>query len=149
MEAGGTLITWDGSAEYAVRRLNLPVVDVLAGLPEAEFYGPGSFLRVVLDTSHPIAYGMPRQTSVMFERGPAYDVREGRVVGRYPVTNPLLSGWLLGPEKLFGRAALVEIPVGRGRVILIGFKVHFRAQARGTYRILFNSIFYSAVTAVE
>ena len=148
VEAGGTLITWDGSAEYAVRRLNLPVANVLAGIPEAEFYGPGSFFRVVLDTSHPIAYGMPQQTAVVFERGPAYELHQGVVVGRYPMTNPLLSGWLLGPEKLYGRAALVEVPVGRGRVILIGFKVHFRAQARGTYRILFNSLFYSAATPV-
>ena len=86
----------------------------------------------------------PPATSVMFERSPAFNVRRGTVVGRYPLSNLLLSGWVLGQERLYDRAALAEVPVGDGRVVLIGFKVHFRAQARGTYRILFNSLLSSA-----
>jgi hypothetical protein len=144
VESGGTLIAWDGSSRYAIQHLDLPVSNVLAGLPSSSFFAPGSLLRVLLDTTHPVAYGMPDPAAVMFVNSPAFEVREGRVIGRYPLHNPLRSGLLIGADKLFGKCAVASIPVGQGRVVLIGFRVHFRAQARGTYKLLFNSIFLSA-----
>ena len=63
-------MAWDGAAEYAINHLDLPVTNVLEGVPSTQFYAPGTFLRVLLDTAHPIAYGMPARTSVMFERSP-------------------------------------------------------------------------------
>lgn len=142
VENGGTVVAWDGAAEFAIESLQLPVTNALNGIPSTEFYAPGTFFRVLLDTEHPVAYGMPHRISVMFERSPAFEPNSAKVIGRYPLSNPLLSGWVLGKERLYGKAAVVEVPVGKGRVILIGFKVHFRAQARGTYRILFNSLLY-------
>ena len=143
VQQGGTLIACDGAAEYAIAHLDLPASNALAGAANTEFYGPGSLLSITLDPEHPIAYGLPSRVAVMFFNSPAFEVYDGRVVGRYPRHNPLLCGWLVGPEKLFGRAALASIPLGRGEVVLIGFRPHFRAQARGTYRILFNALFHS------
>ncbi len=145
VEEGGTLIAWDGSARYAIRHLELPVSNALSGVTRAQFFAPGTLLRVELDQAHPLAYGMPASAAVMSVSSPAFDVSSGTVVARYPNADPLLSGWLIGAERLHGRAALVDVPVGDGRVILIGFRPHFRAQARGTYRILFNSLFYSSL----
>ena len=144
VEQGGTLVTWDGSARYAIRHLELPVRNVLADLKRSDFYCPGSLLAVLLDAGHPMAFGMPRLAAVMFYDGPAFDIRRGRVVAKYPLRNPLFSGMLIGPEKLYNRTALASVPLGEGEVVLFGFRPHFRAQARGTYKLLFNALYGSA-----
>lgn len=144
VEQGGTFITWDGSSRYAVQHLELPARNVLAGLSRSEFYAPGSLLAMLLDNAHPLAYGMPRLAAAMFYDGPAFDLRRGRVVGKYPLRNPLFSGLLIGPERLYNRAALATVPLGKGEVVLMGFRPHFRAQARGTYKILFNALYAAA-----
>ena len=97
-----------------------------------------------MDFGHPLAYGMPRDAAVMFINGPAFEMVEGVAVARFPRYNPLLSGWLLGQEKLHGRAALACVPVGEGRVVLMGYRPQFRAQARGTYKTLFNALYWAA-----
>ncbi len=147
-EAGGTLVAWDGAAQYAARHLDLRVRDALDGVPVSDFYARGSMLRVLMDTHHPIAYGMPERGVVLFsgQNAPAFDVMTGDAVGVYPPHDPLLSGWLMGHENLADKAALASVPVGAGHVVLMGFRVHFRAQARGTYKLLFNAILNSAAT---
>ena len=143
-EQGGTLITWDGSSRYAVQHLELPARNVLAGLSRSEFYAPGSLLAILLDAAHPLAYGMPQLAAAMFYDGPAFDIRRGRVIGKFPLRNPLFSGLLIGPERLYNRAALATVPLGKGEVVLMAFRPHFRAQARGTYKILFNALYAAA-----
>ena len=146
VEQGGTLVTWDGSARYAIRHLDLPVRNVLADLKRSDFYCPGSLLAVLVDTGHPLSYGMPSLAAVMFNEGPAFDIRRGRVVAKYPLRNPLFSGMLVGPERLYNRTALATVPLGEGEVVLFGFRPLFRAQARGTYKLLFNALYGSAYT---
>jgi hypothetical protein len=65
-----------------------------------------------------------------------------RVIGRYP-TDPekvLLSGWVLHPERVAGRAALLEVRQGQGRVVLFGFRPQYRGQSLATFPLLFNSL---------
>lgn len=145
-EGGGSIIALDAACDWLTKELSLPVTNALSSASENEFFVPGSFLRVVLDINHPLAYGMPREAAVVFVRSPAFVVDGvGEIVGRYPMVNPLLSGWILGPEKLFGKSALVECPVGKGKAVLFGFRPHHRAQARGTYKILFNALINSVM----
>ena len=147
VEEGGTLVALDSSCEAIVRGFWLPVRNVLEGLDQKDFYCPGSLLRVIVDPAHPLGWGLRREETAVFVDSPAFDLTEGRagtVVARYPASDPNLSGWILGPQHLAGRGALLELPLGAGRVILVGFRAQFRAQARGTYKVLFNAIFRGA-----
>jgi hypothetical protein len=146
-EAGGTLIFLNRASDFAIAQLKLPLRDVTEGLKETEFYVPGSILRTELDTTHPVAKGMPRESIAWAEDSPAFELADAkesarvRVVARYPATaDPLLSGWLLGAEKIRGKAALVEVTQGKGRIYLFGFRPQYRAQSSATYPLLFNSI---------
>jgi hypothetical protein len=117
---------------------------VLEGLRSSDFYGPGSILRIEVDTTHPVARGMARGADAYFIQSQAFEVedKEGvRVVARYAGKDEVLrSGWLLGPEQLAGKAALVEVALGRGRVRLFGFRPQHRGQTWGTFPFIFNAI---------
>ena len=156
-QAGGTLIALDAAARLAVRDLGLGVRDVLAverapgggaaaRRAASDFYCPGALLSVTT-TPHPLTAGLDPSAAIWFEESPAFDVESSTatVLARYPEANPLLSGWLLGEKKLFGKAALVEAPLGKGRVVLFGFRPQYRAQSWSTYAPLLNAVYTSAV----
>ncbi len=144
VEAGGTLVALDSASGYAIEALGLQVKDALAGVDSKTFYCPGSILRASVDTAQPLAHGLEPTLPVWFEGSPAFEVEQGRALARYEDGDPLLSGWLLGGERLKGRAALVDAPLGKGRAVLFGFRPQYRAQSRATYVALLNALYLSA-----
>jgi glutamine amidotransferase-like uncharacterized protein len=99
---------------------------------------------VSVDTRLPLAHGLPAELPVWFEGSPAFETASGTALARYGEEDPLLSGFLLGADRLRGRAALVEVSLGRGRVVLFGFRPQYRAQSRVTYAALLNALYLSA-----
>jgi hypothetical protein len=144
VEGGGTLVALDSASVFAIEQLALPVRNALAGAGPSVFYCPGSILGATADVTQPLAHGLVERTPVWFEGSPAFEVEKGSVVLRYADDDPLLSGWLLGGDRLKGRAALAEVPLGRGRVVLFGFRPQYRAQSRVTYAALLNALYLSA-----
>jgi hypothetical protein len=152
VEDGGTLVCLNRASDFAIEQFKLPLRDVVAGLPRTEFYVPGSILRIELDTTHPIAKGMPKESIAWAEDSPVFEVlttgsqfsvpaSNVHVIGWYSrVKDPLLSGWLLGGSRIKGRAALVEVTMGKGRIVLFGFRPQYRAQSLATYPLLFNAL---------
>lgn len=142
---GGTIVGIDAGTEALMQDLALPVSNALAKYKNDEFYCPGSLVRVVIDTHHPLGYGLPRDLPVLFMNSVAFDIGGNDVtsVAQYPGSDPLLSGWILGSKHLERKHALVDVRFGDGSVVLVGFRPYFRAQTRGTYRVLFNAIMRS------
>ena len=140
---GGTLVALNEASDYVIEILALPVKNALDDYTNVEFYAPGSLLRVVPNASHPWARSFASDNAVWFEEGPAFEILDparATAVATYPATDPLLSGWLLGGEKLAGKAALVEARVGQGRAVLFGFRPQYRAQSSATYRLLWDAL---------
>jgi hypothetical protein len=147
VESGGTLIFLNRASDFALKEFDLPVRDVTAGLQRKDFFIPGSILRTEIDTKHKIAKYMPAASIAWFENSPAFEPttsgdKNVEIIARYPAgsENILLSGWALGAEKIAGKAALVSVNVGKGRIILFGFRPQYRAQSLATFPLLFNAI---------
>ncbi len=166
-EAGGTLVLVDRATEIAGGPLGMAVRRIVPpraggdGAGEAKdttggesLYAPGSILRVLVDRSHPLALGMGDTAAVYFTNSTTLDVSAvpgARVVARYPAQadSILMSGFLSGGARIAGRAAVAEAPLGRGRVVLFGFRPLYRGQSIGTFRLLFNAILDAGSAATQ
>ena len=138
-DQGGTLMFFNRSTAYASDVLGVRAKNVLAGVSNLEFYAPGSLLNVVLDTHHPLTLGLPREITIWSEHSPAWEV-DGPAITRYPDGQILASGWLLGAKLLAGRAALIDAPMGKGRVVLFGMRPQYRGQSYQTFKLFFNAL---------
>jgi hypothetical protein len=157
-QAGGTLVTLDTAASLPLTAFGLPIRNVAADQPGSNFYIPGTLVRLVLDPTHPVAWGMPEQAAGFFAHSAAFQAGRGRsrsdaepgvgggavegvrTVASYAGKDLLMSGWLLGDRVIANRAAVIDATVGQGRVVLIGFRAQHRAQPHATFKLLFNSL---------
>ena len=147
VNSGGTLILFDSIFDFATTQLGAPLKNALQGVTSANFYCPGSVLEAdIIDRSSPVTFGMPDTFGAYFVSSPTFEVTgaNAKVLAVYPKDrNPLMSGWLMGPQYIQGKANLVEYPFGNGRAILIGFRPQHRGQPHGTFKLFFNSIYYA------
>jgi len=156
-EQGGTVIAIGGSTAIT-DWLNLPLEDHLVemgpdgrerSLPREKYYVPGSVLRVAVDTTHPLAHGLPPEVDVFFDNSPVFSLTPQapasgvRAVAWFPTATPLRSGWAWGQNYLEGGIAVADVPLGRGHVYLFGPEIAFRAQPHGTFKFLFNALYLS------
>jgi hypothetical protein len=143
VQRGGRLVAVEDATDFAIEVLGLDVRDATSGLDDTDFYIPGSILRVELSPGSDVTDGLDPETAVWFwgsSRAFAVDDNRVRVLARYGVGDPLLSGWALGGEHLSGAPAILEARVGAGSVVLFGFQPNYRAQSLGTWPLLFNSM---------
>jgi hypothetical protein len=147
VENGGTLVTFASAGQLPIEEFGLPVRNVVAGVPSREFWSPGSTLKITVDNEHPLGYGMPDSALAMFLLGNhAYAVTPGarnhdvRRIASFIDRDILRSGWLLGEDRIANKAAMVSVRHGEGTVVLIGFRVHHRAQTHGTFKLVFNAL---------
>ena len=161
VESGGSIVTI-GSSTSVAEVFGIPVKSQLTEkgadgrdvpLAREKFYIPGALLKVQVNNSHPLAYGMPKEVDVFFDSSPVFrlepsaEVKHTSAVAWYSGPEPLDSGWAWGQQYLDGGTAVVDAAVGEGRVVLLGPEVNFRDQPHGTYKFLFNGLYYGSAKA--
>jgi hypothetical protein len=170
VDAGGTLITLAGSSDIIPEAFNIPVRNALARTGGAAAGGsqgtgtqgglgggdeisiPGSLLRINLDVDHPVNYGMPKEAAAFVDAPMAFATStppagvKRTVLAWYPSDEQdiLVSGWIKGADKLENKAAAVAFEFGKGKIVMFGFRVQHRAQTEGTFKMLFNAIWWGA-----
>lgn len=163
-QKGGALIFFDAASDMAIEQLGLPVRNVISNLSSSQFFIPGSLIRMNVDTDSRLGFGMQPEVAASFNRSRAFAKINQRKSGEggqekiadapkavvndiatYADKDLLMSGWAMGENRyLKGRSAMMHLPHGEGDVILFGFRPQFRAQPRGTYKLIFNSIYLGA-----
>jgi hypothetical protein len=149
-EGGGTVVAIGESAVNLASFLRLPIEDHLTEngkpLPRTSFYSPGSLHRVRVDTTHAAAAGLPAEVDVFFDDSPVFRLgtdaasRGVTPIAWFDSPTPLRSGWAWGERYLHRGVAAVEARVGKGRVLLFGPQILWRAQPHGTFKFLFNAL---------
>jgi hypothetical protein len=146
VEAGGTLVAFNSASMFAVNQFKLPVENALAGLSGAQFSCSGCLLQVhIEDAKSPLTAGLKPDSIVMFAGSPAFNTKtgfKGAVLARYPrERSPLMSGYLAGADLLDNKIAALSAEMGKGRVLLLGFKPQWRAQSHGAFKFFFNALY--------
>jgi hypothetical protein len=144
---GGTVVAWNGGATSAASALQLPVRNVLQGVPRQTYFTGSSVMRTIVDRTHPVMAGMPDSADVMVNSSPVFTTTDGftgSIIATYPTNGTLLrSGFLKGDSLMRGQAAALDVALGSGHVVLMAFQPQWRGQPMGTFRTVFNALFYA------
>lgn len=155
VDAGGRLICLDQATSLGTEIFHLPLRDATRDAGD-RFFCPGSLVRLDVDTSSPLGYGMLPKTAAFFAFSAAFEdiasddgsqpqAQPGErapveTAAHYGTRDVLVSGWLDGEDVIAGRSAVLRARIGRGDVVLFGFPVQHRGQSLTTFRLLFNAI---------
>ena len=143
VERGGRLVCFDDSCELVMKHFGVPIRNVLADKKRNEFYNPGSIVSLDVDKRQPLAAGLGPKVAAYFSSSSAFDIAADarvRIIAKYAAKDALLSGWMLGEKYLNGKAALVEVPLGKGSIVMFAFRPQHRGQSWATFPFIFNSL---------
>ena len=163
LASGGTILAV-GSSTNLGYLAGLPLANALMEkaadgterpLPREKFYIPGSILQISVDNSNPLAYGLPEKLDVFYDNSPVFRLKPSAAIkGVKPIAwfdneDPLRSGWAWGQKYLQDGITVIDANVGKGKLFLFGPEITFRAQPHGTFKFLFNGIYYGRAEQVK
>ncbi|MGD8427361.1 MAG: M14 family zinc carboxypeptidase, partial [Balneolaceae bacterium] len=163
LEDGGVLITDAGSASIPIdlgftRHISIKTTRNL------ETHG-SVFKTEMVDSTSPISYGYPDTLGVYFSQRPVFraDTTVGgpddymtpdwlkdqrwseeypRVIMRFAKNTKslLLSGMLKGGKELAGAPAVVDVPTGKGHVVMFAPHPFWRWETHASHGLVFNTL---------
>jgi hypothetical protein len=146
-EKGGTLVLMGQAATLPIaQNWDIGVSQPAVPRPVCK----GSILRIQVDPTAKVGYGYDTEEASWFldSSTPFFEKTPGskaQVVATYPAQGDLLlSGYISGGDVLRGKAAIVEVPMGAGRVILLAPDVLYRSESTGDFMFFWNSLIEGA-----
>ena len=144
VQEGGIVITL-GAASFFPAEFGL-TREVEARRTSAAFYAPGPLVEAeVLKPTHPIFYGYDKkQLPVRYAGGPVFAIPDPKkdkwTLMKF--TGVSLSGLLRGGPEIKDKAAILDVPSGKGRVVMFSTNPCYRWQNHGEFSMLFNAILH-------
>jgi hypothetical protein len=161
VEQGGLLMTF-GVASYFPTEFGL-TRHVDAQRPSGNWYAPGPYVQIeIQQANHPVMYGYSGKTlPVRWGDGPLLQIAgQGgpfgaadqaaqarpdapQVVARFTGGEAgVLSGLMRGADQVRNRPAIVDAPVGKGRVLMYVNNPIYRWQTFGEHALVFNALLF-------
>jgi hypothetical protein len=144
--AAGGVITTLGNATTLPTDFGL-VRTINASRPTGNFYAPRPIVQgEVTQPEHPIFYGYTEKTlPLKYTNGPLLQVpeadRDEQVLMKFVGGDKaVLSGLMRGADQIKDRPAIVNVPVGAGRLLLYSTNPVYRWQNHGEFNMLFNAL---------
>lgn len=126
----------------------LDVEDLFGGAPKERASGRGSLKDpdVIQGRTHKppkikgAGTGIPPEYRDRIKLYLPTDITDMRVILRFDQKEKLLiSGMLAGGEELQNRAAVVDVPLGEGHILLFAINPMWRYETHGSFFLLFNA----------
>jgi hypothetical protein len=145
VEEGGVLITLGDSSAMPGEFGLAPNVEV--SRPSKDFYAPGPIVQAkVTKPGNPIFYGYDETsfpvrwaTASLFALPPT---KRDEMLMEFPGGKAgVLSGLMTTPDEVKRRPAIIDEPVGEGRILMFATNPIYRDQTFGEYRMLYNALF--------
>jgi Zinc carboxypeptidase len=139
VNAGGDYVGWRGGVDLAAR---LGLTTARIAEPHSDI--AGTLIRVAVDPASPLAAGVGTFNWVFYD----YDLvmtasSPTQVAARFPAFGSedfFVSGFARGESELGGTAAVIDEPVGAGRLVLFSTDPNFRAWTVGMQKMLRNAV---------
>ena len=142
---GGTLIAINQAVPFVINSFQLPVQTII----DENIQIPGPILKIKVDNTHPICFGMPEESAIVFYNSPIIKDKSQNKIAWFPTNKLLLSGAIANENILYFKKLIFEFDYNEGKIILLAFNPVFRAQTRAVYKILFNSILNANAKSIK
>ncbi|MEN3037727.1 MAG: M14 family metallopeptidase [Candidatus Kryptonium sp.] len=145
IKKGGTLIALGEASDFVIEQIGVPVRNILKNASIKEFFAPGTIVKLKINSlDNPLAYGLKEHVPAYVINSLAFETSlyssEVSTVASFDNTEVLLSGYLLGAEKIKGKSALCVVPYDKGKIIMFAFRTQHRSQTWATFKFLFNAL---------
>lgn len=144
VDEGGLLILLQNPVRIAVDYGLVRGISIVQ--TSRDFYNPGSLVKgEVANEKHPVSYGYGKNVPLYrSQSGPLLSVsreKEKCVVLHYAKEGDVcLSGIVKSQDEIKGKAAVLDVPVGKGHILFFTFNPFWRDLSHGNYMFVFNAI---------